>query len=176
MMWTNAQLKQNAWKILQRDYWMPFLVCFLCLIIASAANGLVDQVFPVLSIQDFRYSDSISRTLIGGILSMASMLSLAITFGVSCFVTNILEVGQKRPVHYIRRHGAHLVVDAAPYARGLLFVREHVRARRKSHSRYHRTGNILVLVATEHAGEQSVQRAVVNIGHIIVVIHNPRSA
>lgn len=96
MMWTNAQLKQNAWKILQRDYWMPFLVCFLCLIISSAANGLADQIFPILSVHDFRYSDSISRALIGGILSMASMLSLAVTFGVTCFVTNILEVGQNR--------------------------------------------------------------------------------
>lgn len=94
-MWTNAQLKQNAWRILQRDYWMPFLLSFLYSMIVGAANGIVNQIFPI-NPSGYYQSDSLSWFFYNSFVTMSSVLNFFTTLAVGYLLTNVLEVGLNR--------------------------------------------------------------------------------
>jgi hypothetical protein len=103
--WTRAELKAKAWKMLQKSYWKAFLVSLAILFVTGGIGDVYSKWRGETPIprQEWFYTIQIERVtltaLIVGLISAAAVATL-IALAIRVFIANPVEVGGR---HFFSR-------------------------------------------------------------------------
>ncbi len=125
IMWQRSRLKEEAKRVLRRNYWMPFLVTFVFGLIAGGSGGFFSGMYNSTAAHDFydgaafssgtagagafrsfmeQFGDKVERylenpaVLVSVILmvTLAVVAATAVSYAYSAFVVLPLQVGMRR--------------------------------------------------------------------------------
>lgn len=124
-MWQRSRLKEEAKRILRRNYWMPFLVTFVFGLISGGGSGFFSGAYSSSSVRNFfdsftfsgtgagigafhpfweEFSDKLERYLenpavaisVTLMIVVAVVAAMAISYGYMAFVVLPMQVGMRR--------------------------------------------------------------------------------